>query len=325
MMRPSTLTRLLGAVLLLAASALAALPARAEPVLRPAVTVDGDVIRLGDLFAGAGAHATDVVAPAPPPGSRTLFDAAWLAATAREHQLDWQPASSFDQASVERATRVIGSEAVTQSLLAAIGRSQSITGARLQLDNAGFHLLVPASAPAGLDVEGLTVDARSGRFSATVAAPGGGSAPTPVTGRLVRMVKLPVLDRPVAPGEIIAQGDITSLEVASERVTPETVLSASDLVGKTPRQTLRAGQPLLAGDVHTPIVVHKDDLVLVVLETPSMRLTTQAKALDDGGTGAVIRVANTKSNRVIEARVVGPNLVAVTPTAQLAARAEEVK
>ena len=48
--------------------------------------------------------------------------------------------------------------------------------------------------------------------------------------------------------------------------------------------------------------------------------SAQGKALEDGGMGAAIRIANTKSNRVIDATVAGPNLVAVTAAAQLAAR-----
>ena len=55
-----------GALALFALTALA-LPAHADPMLRPAVTVDSAVIHLGDLFTDAGAHAADIVAPAPPP------------------------------------------------------------------------------------------------------------------------------------------------------------------------------------------------------------------------------------------------------------------
>jgi flagella basal body P-ring formation protein FlgA len=51
-----------------------------------------------------------------------------------------------------------------------------------------------------------------------------------------------------------------------------------------------------------------------------MRLTAQGKALEDGGMGAAIRIANTKSGRVVEAVVTGPNLVDITASAQLAAR-----
>jgi flagella basal body P-ring formation protein FlgA len=310
----------LTALALLAGAALAAGPALAAPMLRPAVTVNADVIRLGDLFSDAGAHAADVVAPAPPPGSRTLFDAAWLAATAREHQLDWQPVSRFDQASVVRDTRAVTADVVAQNLLEAIARRQSVDGAQLQLDQPGFRLLVPANAPARLDIEGLTIDPRTGRFSATVGAQGEDATPRRITGRLLRMIKLPVLIRPVAPGETISRSDIGSLSVRADRVWPDTIADAHALIGKTPSRLLNADEPLHNGDVQVPVVVHKNDLVTIVLETPMMRLTAQGKALQDGGMGASIRVANTKSSRVIDATVDGPSLVAVTAPAQLAAR-----
>ena len=314
-----------GALALVAAAVLAAVPARAEPMLRPAVTVDGDVIRLGDLFSDAGAHAADVVAPAPPPGSRTLFDAAWLAAAAREHQLDWQPASAFDQASVERATRVIDGEAVMKALRAAMARRQSIDGAELRLDNPELRLLAPANAPDSLAIENLTLDPRTGRFSAVVAVSAGSVPPQAVTGQLIRMVKVAVVARAIAPGEIIGTDDVTSVTLRADRIAADTILDAGGLVGKTPRHVLRAEEPVRSEDVAVPLVVHKGDLVMLVLERPSMRLTAQGKALDDGEMNAVVRVANTKSNRVVDATVVGPNLVAVTPPAQLAARAEAMK
>jgi len=52
----------------------------------------------------------------------------------------------------------------------------------------------------------------------------------------------------------------------------------------------------------------------------SSDLSTQGKALEDGAMGAAIRIANSKSNRVIDAIVTGPNLAAIAAAAQLAAR-----
>ncbi len=52
--------------------------------------------------------------------------------------------------------------------------------------------------------------------------------------------------------------------------------------------------------------MHRGDLVTVVLETPSLQLTAQGKALEDGAKNALVRVENTKSNRVIDAAVAGP-------------------
>jgi flagella basal body P-ring formation protein FlgA len=312
--------RRLATLAVLAFAAFGAVPALAAPMLRPAVTVNDSVIRLGDLFTDAGAQGSDVVSPAPPPGSRTLFDAAWLAAAARAHDLDWQPATRFDQASVERATRIVTGAAVAQSLLDEIARRQSVDGAQIQLDNAAFRLLVPASAPARLDIEGLTVDPRTGRFSALVAALSEDAAAQRVTGRLVRMTTLPVLNRPVAPGETIAQRDLATVTLRADRVGPDMIVDARELIGKTPLRLLHAEEPLRNADVQVPVVVHKGDLVTIVLETRTMRLTVQGKALDDGGMGAAIRVANTKSNRVIDATVAGPNLVTVAAAAQIAAR-----
>jgi flagella basal body P-ring formation protein FlgA len=316
------LIRILGTLVVAALAMWNSPAARAEPTLRPSATVERDVILLGDLFSDAGAHAADPVAPAPPPGSRMIFDAAWLATAAREHQLAWRPASSLDRAAVERATRIVTSDQIAQRLLAEIGRHQTVDGAEIQLDNTGLRLLVAREAPDSLAVEGLTIDARTGRFSALLAAPADDVAAERqrVGGRLIRMTRLLVLNHSLAPGDIIRPDDIETLPMRAERAAPDAIADVRELIGKTPRRTLRAHEPVRGGDVQAPVVVRKSDLVTIVIETPTMRITAQGKALEDGALGAAIRIANTKSSRVIEAVVTGPNLVAVADSAQLAAR-----
>jgi flagellar basal body P-ring formation protein FlgA len=307
---------------LLALACLACGSAEAAPTLRPTSVVDGAVIRLGDLFADAGAVASDIVAPAPPPGARTIFDAAWLAASAREHQLDWQPASRLDQASVSRATRAIEAAAIAARLLEEIGMRESIVNAEIQLDNPALRLLVAAEAADTIAIDGLAIEPRSGRFFAFIAAPAGSSEAERqrVTGRIVRMIDLPVLSHAMTSGDTIAAGDIETMRVRAERLGGDAVLDRQSLLGKTPRHALRPHEPLRLGDIQTPILVHRGDLVTIVLETPTLRLTAQGKALDDGAMGALLHLANTKSNRVIDARVTGPNTAAVDTPPLLAAR-----
>lgn len=310
----------------LLALSFAALPALADPAPKPMTTVDAAVIRLGDIFSDAGARADDTVAAAPAPGMRMTVGADWLAATARAHRLDWHPASGYEQTVIVRATRSVGADQVEQQLMAAIAAQQPVEDATLQLDNPGLQLNLPASAPDRLAIDGLTVDPRSGRVTAYV---GGEDAPRlRVTGRLVFEIAVPMLNRPLAPGATIAPGDLDRVKMRRDRVGPDTALDADQVVGKTPRRPLAAGQPLRMADLQLPVLVHKRDLVSMSLATERLALTTQAQALEDGAKGEVIRVSNTKSNRVIEAIVTGADTVvarmpAAAPTpARLAPRLE---
>ncbi len=290
------------------------LSAAAAPMLKPEVTVKDSVIRLGDLFDGVGERAQVAVAAAPPPGSHMVLSSTWLAALADSQHIGWQPTSRFDQIVVERATREIGADEISQRLMDAISERTSVANAELKLDMPTVRLAVAASDTRPLAVDNLTLDARSGRFTAFVSAVAGdAAAPLRVSGRLIRMAEVPVLTRLIAPGETIAAGDVTTTTLRAERVSPDMLLQASDLIGKSPRHQLRPGEPLRQSDVEVPLVVHRGTLVTIVLDTPSLHLSAEGKALDDGGMGAVIRVANTKSSRVIDAVVSGPGSVTVAP------------
>jgi flagellar basal body P-ring formation protein FlgA len=302
------------ALIAAAAAALLSAPAFAAPMLRPSVTVEGSVIHLGDLFADAGTLAGDPVAAAPAPGMRTTFTSDWLAAMAREHRLAWTPSSAYDQAIVQRASRTIGADRIAHELLAEIGARQRIEDAELQLDNPGLRLVVAADAPDAVAIDGLAIDQRSGRMSAFVSAPAGDPAAMRqrVTGRLIYRADVPVLNRAVAPGAAIAAADLEMLKIRRDHIGPDVVTDAAQLVGKTPRRQLRAGEPIRLADVQLPILVHKGDLVTIVLETSSLQLTAQGKALDDGAKDALVRIENTKSNRVVDAAVTGPGTVGVS-------------
>lgn len=297
---------------LILAAALAAAPALGQ-TLRPAVTATGSVLHLGELFAGAGEHANDTVAPSPPPGMRITFGADWLAAVAREHGLDWTPRSSFDQVAVVRASRDIGSDAIAQQMMTALAQREPTADAELVLDNPALALVVPADAPQAIAVDGLELDRRSGRVSAIVSAPAGdpAAARQRVTGRLVFHVKLPTLTRAIAPGAIIGGDDIGSVTVRRDRLAADVVTDPQQLIGKTPRRPVEAGQPVRLGDVERPVLVHKDELVTILLRTDKLELTAQGKALEDGTQGTLVHIANTTSKRVIDASVVGAGTVAV--------------
>jgi flagellar basal body P-ring formation protein FlgA len=261
------------------------------------------------------------VAPAPAPGMRVTYSAAWLDAIAREHHLDWAPASDFAQATVERASRAIGPDVIAQRLLEALSPAAG-TEAEIHLDNPATRLLVPAEVGDDIGVEGLNFDPRSGRFSAVIAAPAGAADAQRqrLSGRLVVEVEVAAPNRAIAMNEIIHPEDVEKIKLPRERIPADTITDSAQLIGKSARHLLKADQPLRAGDVEEPLVVHKGDLVTIEIRTPSMELTAQGKALDDGAMGATVRVTNTQSNRTVETTAAGPGLVHAGPPDTLAAR-----
>jgi flagella basal body P-ring formation protein FlgA len=296
----------------LALALIAAAPAWGQS-LRPAVTVAAPVVRVGDIFGGAGSHADETVVTAPPPGTRITYGADWLAAVAREHQIAWSPGSGYDQVTIERASRVIGSDVVAKQLLAEIAQREPIDNAELELDDPSLRLVVPADADDAVGIDGLAIDHRTGRLSAFISAPAGDPAAVRrrLTARLIYRVDLPVLNHAIAPGATIAAGDLDFVKTRRDRVATDIATEAQQLIGKSPRRPIAQGAPVRLGDLAMPLLVHKNDLVTILLEMPGLQLTAQGKALEDGGDGALVHVANTKSSRIIDAAVVAAGTVRV--------------
>jgi flagella basal body P-ring formation protein FlgA len=288
--------------------------AEAAPSLRTNVVVTGPAIRLGDLFTDTGELAVIEIAPSPALGAKTVLDAAWLAARAHEQKLDWQPKSRYDQTIVERASQAISSEAIVAGLTHELANRLPAGQIELVLDTVDLHLFVPAGTAPTIMIDGLTFDARSGRLSAYVAASAADTASerVRVTGRVHRILDLPVLTRPVAPGEAITARDIETIAMRGDRLSQTFVSDAADLIGKTPKRSIRPGEPVRPSDLQTPVVIRKGELVTIILQDASLFLTAQGKALEDGAQGQAIHVSNTRSGKMLDATVTGPGAVVLS-------------
>jgi flagella basal body P-ring formation protein FlgA len=132
------------------------------------------------------------------------------------------------------------------------------------------------------------------------------------------MTEVPVLRRRGVPGEVITQADIDWLRVGARRLPGNVVVDSASLIGKSPRRAIRPGQPVRATDLREPVLVPKNSLIVLRLETDRMVLTAQGRALEDGASGQVIRVMNTKSNAIINGVVAESGTVRVLQTATAA-------
>ena len=301
--------------------AAAAPAAEAAPVaLRQSVTVSGGLVRLGDLFVPAGDKAEAAVAYAPAPGKRAIFDARWLYRVARAYGLNWRPLSIHDKAVVARESIVIGRREIADHILAALVDKGVDADMRVELSNRMLRIHVPGDSTATVAVEDVAYDARTRRFIAIVAAPADDPAARRirVTGRVHRVIDVPVLTRRVLAGEVIRERDVKWIAMRGDRLQRDTIQDPGALIGKSPRRGLRAGVPVRVSDVRLPVLVPRRSLVTIMYRVRSMTLTAQGRALEDGGAGDTVRVANTQSNTVVQAVVTGANRVSVQPAGPIA-------
>lgn len=309
------------AIILAAGMALWSSAAAAErALLKPSVSVEGDVVRLGDIFENAGPKAAAVVTHAPQPGRRVVLDTEWLAAVAKSFALDWQPLSRNDRVTVERRSVSVGTDEITAELKRALMLQGMPADAEMQLANRGAQVYVPADGPYQIDVRDTDYDPQSGRFTAFVEiASSAGPQRMRISGRSFTMAQIPVLARPMQKGEVIAEKDIDWMPVRADQLGHGVVTEIDQVVGQAVRNAGRPGQPLRRVDLQIPIVVAKGALVTMVLQSRGMALSAQGRAIEDGGAGQTIRVTNTQSKMTVEARVEGPGVVSVLPTARVLA------
>jgi flagella basal body P-ring formation protein FlgA len=281
---------------------------------RNAVTVKGDVVRLGDLFEGIGEKASIAIAYAPAPGGRAVYNATRLSSFAYSHGIAWRPASRLDRVIVRRASQIISAEEIHAALRDELEKRGIAKGSEVEFTKRGTSVHLPIGVPATLAVEKLNYERRTGRFTATVTAPADHPSPTSlvVTGRVYKVIEVPVLNRRVPKGETITMDDIDWIKLVATKVRRNIIVDEARLLGKTPRRGLRAGQPIRNGDVRAPIVVAKGSLVTMILKTRNMVLTSRGRAIENGALGDTVRVLNTQSKSVVEAVVAGANRVTVS-------------
>lgn len=296
--------------------ALFAATAWANPVLRTSAVVNGNVIRLGDLFDGAGDKADIPVAPAPPYGRDANYDANWLMAVAQAHGLNWQPLTTVDHIVVERAGHEIENERVREAVNRAVNNEidKRHPGKIVDIDFDGRvdDLYSPPSVAPTLVVSNLLIDNLDNRFDASVSLRGVPGMETHVSGHIYDVVMVPVPDQRIGRNQIISRNDITYLKVRADQLGTDVVTDPSKIVGMAPRRMLAENTPIREGDLHPPIIVARGSLVGMTLTSRYMVLTAQGKALEDGAQGQVIKVMNTQSKTTIDAVVTGPGRVRVS-------------
>ena len=312
----SFIVALAAAVVLFASPAAGS--AASSVMLRTNVVVDDDVIRLGDLFTNSGKYADTAIARSPIPGRRSVFDAEWLFRVARAFRLAWRPLSLDDRAVVDRASQVISREEIENHVLIALQGQGLEANTEFEMNNQSFRVYIPADEVPSVGVEDVNYNPRANYVTAVVVVPADSPAAQRfrISGKVHRIVSVPVLRSRLMPDDVIGKRDIDWVSARDDQLTPDTILDADNLVGMSPRRMIPTGRPVRSAEVDRPTLVSRRDLVTLKFVIPRMSLSARGRALENGAEGDSIRVVNLSSNVVVEGTVTGSGEVSVIPAAQ---------
>lgn len=284
--------------------------------LREQASVAGPMVTLGDIFRGVPAdQQTREVIRAPEPGRTRSLNAGLLNNVAAESGLDWRTQDSGKMITVRRKSQNVPTSVVKAAVRRAL-EQQGVGGERnVVLSNPNVDLVIPVTVPKTVRLEDFTYRRSSNRFSARVHAPATGSsqARETITGELVRMVQVPVLQKRVSRDERVQEDDITWVTRPESEIRSNTITDADALVGNIARRPLSSNELLRRTAVEEPVLVERNSLVTIKLQTEQMSLTARGRAMEDGTMNDTVRVENTQSEQTVTGVVIGSGVVAVKP------------
>ena len=289
----------------------------ATPVLRAAVNVTSDIVRIGDIVDYAGAAAQIPIYRAPDLGTAGSLPVAQVLNTLRAHQVIGVDTRDLKEISVTRLARTLEGKEIEQQVARALERRNGLgDAANLSLTfdrDPGDVKLDPANSGA-VQPTAVRYEPRGNRFDVTFEiANENGTAPARLrfTGSAVEMVEAAVLARNVERGDVLKSSDV----VVERRPKAElgTDIAARDkAVGMQARRQLRTGQALKAADLVKPDLVQRDQSVTLIYDASGLYLTMRGKALENGTDGDVVNVMNLQSKRTVSGVVSGRGQVSIS-------------
>jgi flagella basal body P-ring formation protein FlgA len=275
--------------------------------LKSSVVVDEAYIVLGDLFTNTGGRSAIKVAYAPQAGKKSQFDAKWLYRIARAYKLNWRPLSLKTRVLVERSSQIIYRDEIEDILVERFRAQGYQDNFEIEFGQREPKIHVAANEPATIDIEGLSITKSTGRFVATLLIPANktNAKRFRLTGRIHRLIQIPVIGRRLNRGDIIQKNDIEWINLRERKLRRGYIQTEEEIIGMAARRYIAAKTPLTASHMQRPQLVKKGGIVNIALISGAMRLTTQGRSLENGSLGDTIRIKNIRTKKIIEAKVTG--------------------
>ncbi len=108
-----------------------------------------------------------------------------------------------------------------------------------------------------------------------------------------------VAARTIRAQELIGPNDLIIRDVQMTGGISDPAL----VVGMEARVVIYAGRPIRPGDIGTPSVVDRNEVIPLIYSSGGLTISTEGRALGRAGPGEIIRVMNLSSRTTVTARI----------------------
>ncbi len=109
----------------------------------------------------------------------------------------------------------------------------------------------------------------------------------------------------------ITEEDIRLEKMNLAELSANVVTDPLEVIGKRTKRAIDPNLPLKLNFLEVPPLVRRGDLVTIIAESDTLKITTQGIVSENGCKGEMVRVINTNSRKDVYARVVDSRTVAV--------------
>ena len=290
--------------------------ALAVPVLRAQVSVESDVVRIGDVIENAGSAAQIAIYRSPDLGTTGTLPTAQIINALQAHQVIGVDIRDIKSVSVTRLARILDGKEIESQVAHALEHRNGLGDAanlNLTFDREVQEVRLESWNSGALQPIHVRYEPRSGRFDVSFEVGNDNNSPRTklrFTGTAIEMFEAAVLTRNVDRGELLKTSDVI-IERRPKAEIGGDAAARGQAVGMQMRRSARAGQSLKAADLGKPDLVQRDDNVTLIYESAGIYLTMRGKAVDNGTEGDTVTVLNLQSKRTVYGTVVGRDQVAI--------------
>lgn len=120
-----------------------------------------------------------------------------------------------------------------------------------------------------------------------------------------------ITSRPLGRHAVIGAGDIALRERNLGQLSAGYLLQPEQAIGLRVRRPVAADSVLSPNQLEQDETVKRGDRVVITAANSRVAVRMPGEALESGSTGSQIRVRNTRSERIVRARIIGPGQVEV--------------